>query len=297
MPRINTPKFGIGYGWSLGETPGTQALDDFRLITDAAMKTDFGYNPIQSSGLNYYYYGGTLFDQYGQISTYAMGHITLANDTTNYVYRVNQNVTSNTTGFPLGCMPMAIVTTLAGYITAVQDVRPCEPTAAQVRYKSSNVIIGSNSTAAALDQIGEYLKILLGGLRRAYIHTQSVASTSWVINHNLNQSPAVTVMDTLGNVLMAEIDYTTLNTVTITFSTPQDGTAHLIYAVASAQIIYEQLNPAAEWIIVHNLAVNPIVDLTDLIGNVITGQVAYIDSHTIRITFADPATGRAFLRL
>ena len=297
MPRVNTPKFGFGYGWNLGENPGTQPLDDMRLTLDAAVKTDFSYDPVQSNGLNYFYFGGNLFDQYGQINFYAAGYVTLADNSTNYIYRTGPSVTSNTTGFLVGCSPMAVVVTVGGYITSVTDARPTEISASQLLYKSSNIVIGSNSVGAALDQIGEYLKILLGGLRRSYVFTQTSALSTWVINHNLNQYPTVMILDDAENVLLAEIDYTSLNTITVSFSSPQSGTANLIYAVSAPQMVFEQTTAVSVWTVIHNLGVDPLVDLTDLSGNVITGGVEYVNANTIRITFSSPTTGRAYLRL
>ena len=60
-----------------------------------------------------------------------------------------------------------------------------------------------------------------------YTHTQSVASASWTITHNLNKYPSVTVVDSAGSVVVGDVQYLSLNDVVITFSGPFSGTAYL----------------------------------------------------------------------
>ena len=63
--------------------------------------------------------------------------------------------------------------------------------------------------------------------RVSYNHVQGVASSSWVINHNLGFYPNVTVQDSAGNIVEGEITYTTLDSITVTFSTSFSGEAYL----------------------------------------------------------------------
>jgi hypothetical protein len=60
-----------------------------------------------------------------------------------------------------------------------------------------------------------------------HIHTQGVASATWVITHSLKKYPSVTIVDSLGNVVFGEIQYTDINTVTLTFSGGFSGKAYL----------------------------------------------------------------------
>lgn len=62
---------------------------------------------------------------------------------------------------------------------------------------------------------------------RTYIYTQSVASIKWLIPHNMNKYPAVTVKDSEGNIVIGELEYTDVNNVKITFSSAIGGTAYL----------------------------------------------------------------------
>lgn len=58
-------------------------------------------------------------------------------------------------------------------------------------------------------------------------HTQSDLATSWIINHNMGKRPHVTVIDTDGDVVDADLVYTDSNNLTINFSTATAGVAYL----------------------------------------------------------------------
>lgn len=60
-----------------------------------------------------------------------------------------------------------------------------------------------------------------------YIHDQTVAATTWTIEHNLGKYPAVTCIDGNGYVLIATVQYTGLNTVVLTFTEATTGKAIL----------------------------------------------------------------------
>ena len=62
-----------------------------------------------------------------------------------------------------------------------------------------------------------------------FTHNQAVAANPWVITHNLNKHPSVTVTDSnvTPRVVYAVVDYDSVNQVTITFSGAQAGKAYL----------------------------------------------------------------------
>lgn len=60
----------------------------------------------------------------------------------------------------------------------------------------------------------------------SYRFTQAVASTTWVITHNLGYYPNVTVVDSTGTVCEGDITYTSNNIITITFSAAISGLAY-----------------------------------------------------------------------
>tara|TARA_B100001094_G_scaffold75207_1_gene71616 strand:- start:11062 stop:11421 length:360 start_codon:yes stop_codon:yes gene_type:complete len=59
-----------------------------------------------------------------------------------------------------------------------------------------------------------------------YTHTQNQSSAEWVIFHGLNTRPSVDVVNSTGVSVFPTIQYNDLNTVTITFSSPQSGSAY-----------------------------------------------------------------------
>lgn len=60
-----------------------------------------------------------------------------------------------------------------------------------------------------------------------YVHEQSEASSEWVIVHNLNKYPAVSIIDSAGDEVVGNIHYDSLNQVTITFIGAFKGKATL----------------------------------------------------------------------
>lgn len=62
---------------------------------------------------------------------------------------------------------------------------------------------------------------------KTYIHKQVIASNTWEITHNLYKYPSVSVVDTGGNAVIGDVEYTSLNTLVITFTAPFSGTAYL----------------------------------------------------------------------
>ena len=61
----------------------------------------------------------------------------------------------------------------------------------------------------------------------AYTHLQSVTATVWTINHNLGMRPAVTILDTGGNEVEADVVHTSFNQLVIRFAIPIAGIARL----------------------------------------------------------------------
>lgn len=60
-----------------------------------------------------------------------------------------------------------------------------------------------------------------------YVHTQNVASSTWVIEHNLNKYPAVSIMNSAGDEVVGEVFYDNTNQVTIKFMGAFKGKATL----------------------------------------------------------------------
>lgn len=58
-----------------------------------------------------------------------------------------------------------------------------------------------------------------------YVHNQLLPSEQWVIVHNLNKYPNITITDSSGNLVWGEIKYESVNKVTISFTAPFAGKA------------------------------------------------------------------------
>jgi hypothetical protein len=61
--------------------------------------------------------------------------------------------------------------------------------------------------------------------KRSYLHVQGAASATWVINHNLNRYPNVSVMSSTDDVVIGDVHYDSLNQITITFAGAFSGKA------------------------------------------------------------------------
>lgn len=66
-----------------------------------------------------------------------------------------------------------------------------------------------------------------GGGDAHFVYEQNMPSATWVINHNLGKKPVAVVVDSTENVVVGDIKYNSLNTLTITFVDPFSGKAYL----------------------------------------------------------------------
>lgn len=60
-----------------------------------------------------------------------------------------------------------------------------------------------------------------------YVFTQGAPSASWVITHNMNKYPSVTVIDSGNNAVEGEVVYNSLNSLTVNFSGGFSGKAYI----------------------------------------------------------------------
>lgn len=59
-----------------------------------------------------------------------------------------------------------------------------------------------------------------------YIHTQNSSSQVWTVTHNLGKNASVTVVDSAGTVVIGQVDYNSVNQVTLTFKATFSGKAY-----------------------------------------------------------------------
>lgn len=62
---------------------------------------------------------------------------------------------------------------------------------------------------------------------QTYIHEQGIASDTWVIEHNLNKYPSVSIVDTANTVFIGQIIYNNTNKCTILINGATKGNAYL----------------------------------------------------------------------
>lgn len=60
-----------------------------------------------------------------------------------------------------------------------------------------------------------------------YIYETAIASATWTINHNLNDYPSVTVVDTAGSIFECKVTYQDENTCVVEMNLPIKGKAYL----------------------------------------------------------------------
>jgi len=75
--------------------------------------------------------------------------------------------------------------------------------------------------------IGNGITNMLINQNKSYVHNQLSASSEWIINHNLNNHPNVTVVDSAGSVVVGDITYISENEVRISFTASFSGKAYL----------------------------------------------------------------------
>lgn len=61
----------------------------------------------------------------------------------------------------------------------------------------------------------------------SFRHNQGAVSNLWVINHNLNFYPNVTIYDSAGSMVEGTVDHVNAVSLTISFSDPISGKAYL----------------------------------------------------------------------
>lgn len=64
---------------------------------------------------------------------------------------------------------------------------------------------------------------------------------------------------------------------------------------ASDTFVYSQSPASSEWTITHNLDKYPAVAVVDSAGNIVIGDIQYIDRNTVVITFKAAFSGKAYL--
>ncbi|MBY4799889.1 hypothetical protein K6W78_07720 [Burkholderia cepacia] len=115
----------------ISSTQANKELTMNALVDAASPAMLWGRHASASFGLTWGYYGGRFVDNTGTAHAIANGSITLSASTTTYIFADNVTgaVSSNTTGFPAGKVPLYSVVTGASSVTSWLDYRSYQPSA------------------------------------------------------------------------------------------------------------------------------------------------------------------------
>jgi hypothetical protein len=64
---------------------------------------------------------------------------------------------------------------------------------------------------------------------------------------------------------------------------------------AGSSYVHDQSTPAAIWTINHNLNRFPAVSIVDSSNKVVEGDIEYLNSNSVRLTFAGAFSGKAYM--
>ncbi len=112
-----------------------------------------------------------------------------------------------------------------GHYTLDTYVKDTDP----LYYKAGLTYIGGNGSIVNDKQYTLIHFDISDSYDKTFTYTQGVPGNPWVIVHNLNKYPSVSVTDTnvTPRVVNAQVDYDNVNQVTVTFAGNQAGKAYL----------------------------------------------------------------------
>lgn len=99
-------------------------------------------------------------------------------------------------------------------------VAPSRPLAADTSFSANSNLIAPTQAA-----VKAYVASAGGDSR--YTHDQATAAATWSITHGLNKYPSVTVVDSAGTVCFGRIQFSSANSLTVSFNAAFSGKAYL----------------------------------------------------------------------
>ena len=91
----------------------------------------------------------------------------------------------------------------------------------------SGVTTTNSSVAIKQPSVNVSVAGVIGAADAHFVFAQEQNSDEWVIEHNLNKHPSVTIVDSGDNIVYAEVEYTNLNNLIIRFNSANSGKAYL----------------------------------------------------------------------
>jgi hypothetical protein len=110
----------------------------------------------------------------------------------------------------------------------LKPINPNDVPAPAAGYKTVFLNIEDGGLLYYKDDYGNIIK-LTNLEENLYVHNQTEASATWIINHTLNTYPNVTVVDSAGTKVIGDEKYVDQNTIELTFSAPFSGKAYLTW--------------------------------------------------------------------
>jgi hypothetical protein len=165
------------------------------LLDAASPATLYGRRASTTSGLTWGYYGGWLLIN-GTLTTKANGTVALTGSADNYVEAtIGGTVSTNTTGFTAGRIPLYKVVTGASTVSSYEDYRLVK--GANIGYLSISVAGSSNVTASAIQARNDIIK-LTGVLTGNIDFVLPDAAKNYIIQNSTTGAFTVTVKTSTG---------------------------------------------------------------------------------------------------
>lgn len=191
-----TPNIGLTYlvaGQLQPEVPVNGAWNILDAL--AGPFAQFGNKTSTSTGLTYGYYGGRIYSN-GTLVTIADGTLSLPASSTSYIQRTAAGVVStNTTGYTAGLIPMATVVTGAASITTITDTRPA---AHDLRGAQSVTVAATNITLTDA-QVNCRILRFTGTLTANVVVTLPAYEQEWVMSNETTGSFTLQVQTAAGS--------------------------------------------------------------------------------------------------
>lgn len=89
-----------------------------------------------------------------------------------------------------------------------------------------NVCYGRYDDTNVLTKIQELEQVIEKNRDKFFIYKQNSASAEWIIRHNLDKYPAISIVDSAGNSVYGEITYIDSNTASVKFTGAFSGIAY-----------------------------------------------------------------------
>jgi hypothetical protein len=183
---------------------------------------------------------------------------------------------------------------LQNAVLTVLTAFPTDPKVGQIAFVNSIVYVCIQNTAP-----NPPIWVPLTQEITAYTHTQSTASSTWSITHNLNTTSInVQVFDGNNRVIIPdEIEVTGPTTCAITLAGAITGRATIVTGhfdgvqKPTYAYTYYQTEASTTWTIVHNLGYDPIVRVFIGTSEVQPATVSFPDTNTVVITFDTAEVG------